>query len=148
MATFAIPTTDNAELAGPLTEFKDKLVALQVLGKLINVGTKFGPAAALRVQVVDPMTGADEGIRLLFWGTMQAQLTAVHAKGDDWAVGVISEQAQKEDPDKSFYTLVPPASDVDYAVVGRSLDAFESRSRSESHPNSITPVVGREDAPF
>jgi hypothetical protein len=144
MAKFATPSTDNVELAGPLTEFTDKLVALQAQGSLVKIGTKFGPADALRVQVVDPITGEDKGIRLLFWRTMMSQITAVHAQGDDWAVGVITQTAQKEDADKSFYSLTVPEDGVDWGVVGAGLDKFEAAARSKTHPTAVV----SEEAPF
>ena len=137
MAKFAIPSSDNVELAGPLTEFKDQFVALQAQGGIISVGTKFGPADALRVQTVDPLTGEDKGIRLLFWGTMQAQVTAVHTKGDDWAVGYITEQPQKEDPTRSFYTLTLPEGEMDWAAVGANLDKFEASVVGKTHPGAV-----------
>ena len=146
MAKFATPSnTQSVELAGPLTEFKDSLVALQAQGGTITVGTKFGPSEALRVQVVNPETGEDQGIRLLFWKTMQTQLTAVHAAGDDWLVGVITESAQKDDPAKTFYSVTDAAEDTDFAAIGRAIDKFESTAHAASHPGQ---QLVHDEAPF
>ena len=140
MAKFTVPTTESAELAGPLGQFKDQLVALQAVSKIITVQTKYGPSEAIRVQVVDPKTGDDQGIRLLFWPTMQAQVTAAHTGGDDWAVGYITEQPQKDRPDRSFYSLTetsPSDEDaVDYAAVGAALDSYERQVHAKSHPGA------------
>jgi hypothetical protein len=142
MAKFATPAGTSPDLGGPLGDFKDKLVALQAQGGIITVGTKYGPSAALRVQVLDATTGKDEGIRLLFWKSLQAQLTAVHAAGDDWLVGVISESPQKEDPTKTFYSITDAPEGTDYALIELGIDKFEAAAHNASHPGKS------DDAPF
>ncbi len=145
MARFSTPSSNNGELAGHMTEFKDNLVALQAQGGIITVGTKYGPAKALRCQVVDPLTGTDHGIRLLFWKPVQVQLTAAHAAGDDWLVGYITEQPQKDDPTKSFYSLtLDENEDLDWTAVNTSLDTFETAAHQAAHPGQLLTV----ESPF
>lgn len=154
MAKFATPADVNTELGGNLGDLKDNFVSLQALGGLITVKTKFGPQQAIRTQVVDPLTGADLGVRLLFWGSLQTQLTGIHAKGLDWLVGFIHEHPQKDDPTKTFFIVDAPTpeDEIDWHQVEVSLDAFEQNQLEATMPQLAMATVAATDesqeAPF
>lgn len=126
MASFAFPTDANIELGGKMDELTGTLVAIQALGDPIEVKTSYGLSPALRVQVVDLNDGEDLGVRLLFWSAMRNQVSGTHAKGVEWAVGEIVQQAQANDPTRTVYLLETPE-DIDPDVIEQMIDLFEAK---------------------
>lgn len=105
MATFITPSSTSEELAGSMTDFVGKNIAMRPLGRPISVKTEFGMAPALRVQVIDLEAKTDAGVRLLFWASVRDAVAAVANAGIDWAVGTITHTPQKNDPSRSVYLL-------------------------------------------
>lgn len=123
MATFATSTVgQSVDLAGPMSDFVGRFVALRRLGKPISVSTEYGASQALRVQVVDLIDGRDGGIRLLFWSTIRDAVNAVNDAGIDWAIGTITHEPQKNDPTRSVYLLAETPFDPE--EVSDILDRF------------------------
>lgn len=128
MASFNIPTDDNAELAGSMAEFADgRLVAIKPLAReTIEVNTEYGKSPALRVQVVDVEAQANGGIRLLFWGTVQRQVLDSTTNAE-WTVGAIEQQAQVGDNTRSVYLFTPPDMSLfDPSEISDAIDAAVS----------------------
>ncbi len=125
MTSFAFPTDSATELGGKLDELKGRLVALQQLGDAITVKTEYGMNPALRVQVIDLEDGEDLGVRLLFWSAMRNQVSGTHSKGVDWAVGVIEQTPQANDPTRSVYLLTVPE-EADPDDIERKIASFEA----------------------
>jgi len=125
MATFNIPQADNVELAGPMTEFEDHLIAIKPLAReTVNVKTEFGLTPALRVQVVDlDAGGTDGGVRLLFWGTVQRTVLDSTTNAE-WTVGRIEQKAQVGDPTKTVYLYTPPdMATIDPEAISNMIDS-------------------------
>ena len=139
MASFAFPTDSSQELGGNMDELTDRLIGLQAQGPPVEINTKFGSNPALRVQVVDLFSGEDLGLRLLFWATVSRQVQGIHDQGISWAVGVITEQEQANDPSRTVYVLGMPE-DVDTDAISATLDRYEatrtarSQGRTEERP--------------
>lgn len=124
MAQFNIPTDDNAELAGPVTELIGTLVAVKPLAReTISVKTEYGMTPALRVRVVDLETESDAGTRLLFWGTAQRQILDATLSAE-WCVGTFEQRPQVNDPTRSVYLFqAPDMSEIDPAAISDAIDA-------------------------
>lgn len=123
MATFNIPTNDQAELAGSVTELIGRLVAVRPLSRTtVTVGTEYGSRAALRVRLVDLSDSSDAGVRLLFWESAQRQVLEA-TETADWAVGTFVQQAQVKDPTRSVYLFTPPdMSEIDPTAISTAID--------------------------
>ena len=124
MATFALPTDESAELAGPMSELLDKFIAIKPLAReTVNVGTaEYGVSPALRVQIVDLDAGTDAGTRLLFWSAVQRQVLE-STRNAEWTIGRISMQPQASDPTRTVYLLhAPDASTIDPAAISQAID--------------------------
>ena len=124
MAQFEIASSGTVELGGPLSELIGQPVALRPDSTdLVHINTEFGKSPALRVHTINLATGEYEGIRLLFWQSMQKAVLASNAKGF-WAVGRIEQVAQEKHPDRSVYVLSNPGIPND--AIGAAIDAYES----------------------
>ena len=139
MARFAIPAPTTVELAGSMSDFVDDMVALKALSDRITINTAYGPQAAVRCQVVDPMTGQDLGVRLLFWDTVQTQVLHNAQLGIDWSVGFIKTYPQQSDPTRSYFTLEAPneAADIDWVEIDRALDTADRREAAQTRPTLV-----------
>jgi hypothetical protein len=135
MATFAIAAPEQNELAGPMSELGDTLIAVSPRSNVLEISTAYGKQQAIRVQVVDAKTGEDYGLRLLYWSEMRRQVLTNAAKGIDFTVGVITEHEQSNYPDRSFFSLdVPEDLDVDWAQVQSALNSFERAELAKTQP--------------
>ena len=144
MTTFAIPAPANTELAGPMNDLAGELIALKPLGGEITVNTSYGPQTAVRVQVVEPLSGTNLGVRLLFWSQMRRQVLENASKDIDYSVGIIREDVQVNNPDRTLFTLTAPDDDTDWGRVQAGLNAFALAELKTTQPTASH----SDDAPF
>lgn len=124
MATFIMATDESAELGGYMSEVLDRDVALKALNdRPVNVDTEYGSSPALRVHVLDAVSGDDLGIRLLYWAVPQQQLLAANGS---WIVGRFVEEPQANDPSRTVYRIMP-AIDATTSTAAQAIEVFESR---------------------
>jgi hypothetical protein len=120
MAKFGI-VNDNEELGGLSTELVGRTVAYQELGEY-TTPSKFEQGKVDTVLRTRAFAAAkdgsleDLGIRLIFWPVAQRQMREQWA-ANDFAVGVLHEQPQANDPSRTFYSLgTPEPSEVERLI--------------------------------
>ena len=123
MATFAIATDESAELAGPMTELVGDMLAVKPLSReTVMVNTEYGKSPALRARIVNLDSGEDEGVRLIFWGTVTRQVLDSTLNAE-WAVGIIEQQVQAGDDTRTVYLFTTPdISTIDPERISNTID--------------------------
>ena len=122
MAQFAIPQPETTELAGPVNELLDTLVAVRPLG-VVRINNEYGSSEVMRVRLIDLESKEDGGVRLLYWTTAQRQI-ADAAQDAPWVVGTFVHKPQVNDPTRSVYLFeTPDMAAIDPQEISDTIDA-------------------------
>ena len=129
MARFAVARDEEQQLAGNLSDLRGHTLALRPTrsgATAVTINTEeYGPAQALRVDVVDITEPSNNGLYLLFWSRIRETVKG-NADEGNWTVGVLDEVPQASDPTRSVYILtsIPPTL---HESVGEAIDKFDAQ---------------------